>query len=87
MHSKRSFQRKLYEGRWPEGRELIPPLPTAHPALEPGVIHPMPCSLCQLPHWFYIYKTPPHARNRSDSIYKAKARRISLARFEATGGG
>ena len=33
MHSKRSFQRKLYEVRWQEGRELIPPLPTAHPAL------------------------------------------------------
>jgi hypothetical protein len=41
MHSKRSFQRKLYEVRWPEGRDLIPPLPTAHPALEPGVIHRM----------------------------------------------
>jgi hypothetical protein len=38
MHSKRSFQRRLYEVRWQEGRELIPPLPTAHPALGPGVI-------------------------------------------------
>jgi hypothetical protein len=49
MHSKRSFQRKLYEVRWQEGRELIPPLPTAHPALEPGVIALRLCSLGQLP--------------------------------------
>ena len=54
MHSKRSFQRKLYEVRWQEGRELIPPLPTANPALEPGVIAFMLCSLGQLPLWFYI---------------------------------
>jgi hypothetical protein len=49
MHSKGSFQWKLYEARWHEGRELIPPLPTAHPALEPGVISLVLCSLGQLP--------------------------------------
>jgi hypothetical protein len=48
MHSKRSFQRKLYEVRWPEGRDLIPPLPAAHRALEPGVIALMPFSLGQV---------------------------------------
>jgi hypothetical protein len=29
---------KLYEARWQEGGELIPPLPAAHPAPESGVV-------------------------------------------------
>ena len=50
------------------------PLPTAHPALEPGVTHLMLCSLGQLPLWFYMYVL--------DALYKQQ---IALATLRVTG--